>query len=104
MTHLLQAAAVAAFCATSVFTPVRAHAEDAQMAFNPATLATPAGRAAVDAKVRETADRFCRSHPYPVGGTVASCRVDIAARLSRQLEMRAEQWAKARPTILLSKR
>ena len=99
MNRLIQTAAVAL---TLIF-PVLAHAETpVSVSYSPTALATPAGVQAIKTSIAATADAYCRANP--VEHTVAECRQTLIAEMSRNLDVRAQQYAQANTALKLAQR
>jgi UrcA family protein len=99
MNRLIQTAAIA----LTLIVPVLARAETSLwVSYNPAALATPAGVAALKTDIVAKADVYCRANP--VQHTVAECRQALVAEMSRDLDVRAVQYAQANSPVKMAQR
>ncbi len=103
MNRLTQASALLILLAS----PALARAEtlstgQMKLSYSAESLATAAGRDAIKAKAAAAAIAFCRAHPADL--TVADCVESLTRDADRQIEARAQAFAKARPRTELARR
>jgi UrcA family protein len=71
--------------------------EQAVVSYPVEKLNTASGRQAVKAEIAAVAERYCRANP--VGHTVFACRAEVSKSLAQGVEVQAQAYAKAHPSV-----